>query len=59
MSRPASDSPAPAWGVWLTLLVGLVADAGVVWFAAKVFKIGLFMDGKHELRDPRTLGKDG
>lgn len=46
MSRLASDSPPPAWQVWLTVLVGLVAALAAVWFAAKVFKIGLLMHGK-------------
>jgi hypothetical protein len=32
--------------VWLTVLVGLAAAAAAVWFAAKIFKIGLLMHGK-------------
>ncbi len=46
MARLASDAPPPAWQVWLTVLVGLAAAGGAVWFAAKVFKIGLLMHGK-------------
>jgi ABC-2 type transport system permease protein len=46
MARLASDAPPPAWQVWLTVLVGLAAAAGAVWFAAKIFKIGLLMHGK-------------
>jgi ABC-type Na+ efflux pump permease subunit len=46
MSRLASDAPPPAWQVWLTVLVGFAAAAGAVWFAAKVFRIGLLMHGK-------------
>jgi ABC-type Na+ efflux pump permease subunit len=46
MTRMASDSPPPAWQVWLTLLVGLGAACAAVWFAAKVFKVGLLMHGK-------------
>jgi ABC-2 type transport system permease protein len=46
MARLASDSPPPAWQVWLTGLVGLAAGFAAVWFAAKVFKIGLLMHGK-------------
>jgi ABC-2 type transport system permease protein len=46
LARLASDTPPPAWQVWLTVLVGLAAAAGAVWFAAKVFKIGLLMHGK-------------
>jgi ABC-type Na+ efflux pump permease subunit len=46
MTRMASDSPPPAWQVWLTLLVGLGAACVAVWFAAKIFKVGLLMHGK-------------
>jgi ABC-2 type transport system permease protein len=46
MARLASDAPPPAWQVWLTVLVGLGAAYLAVWFAAKVFKIGLLMHGK-------------
>jgi ABC-type Na+ efflux pump permease subunit len=46
MARLASDTPPPAWQVWLTVLVGLAAAAIAVWFAAKIFKIGLLMHGK-------------
>ena len=46
MSRLASDTPPPAWQVWLTVLVGLAAACGAIWFAAKVFRIGLLMHGK-------------
>jgi ABC-2 type transport system permease protein len=46
MSRLASDSPPPAWQVWLTVLVGCVSALAAVWFASKVFRIGLLMHGK-------------
>jgi ABC-2 type transport system permease protein len=46
MSRLASDAPPPAWQVWLTVLVGLGAAVAAVWFAGKVFRIGLLMHGK-------------
>jgi ABC-2 type transport system permease protein len=46
MTRMASDAPPPAWQVWLTVLVGLGAACGAIWFAAKVFKIGLLMHGR-------------
>jgi ABC-2 type transport system permease protein len=46
MARLASDAPPPAWQIWLTVLIGLAAAAGAVWFAAKIFKIGLLMRGK-------------
>jgi ABC-2 type transport system permease protein len=46
MGRIASSAPPPAWQVWATLCISCVAVAGVVWFASKVFKIGLLMHGK-------------
>jgi ABC-2 type transport system permease protein len=46
MSRLASDAPPPAWQVWLTVLVGIGGAAAAVWFAAKIFRIGLLMHGK-------------
>jgi ABC-2 type transport system permease protein len=46
MSRLASDAPPPAWQVGLTVLVGLAAAFAAVWFAGKVFRIGLLMHGK-------------
>jgi ABC-type Na+ efflux pump permease subunit len=46
LARLASDSPPPAWQVWLTVLVGLGAAYVAIWFAAKVFKVGLLMHGK-------------
>jgi ABC-type Na+ efflux pump permease subunit len=46
MSRLASDAPPPAWQVWLTVAVGIAAALAAVWFAAKIFRIGLLMHGK-------------
>jgi ABC-2 type transport system permease protein len=46
MARLASDAPPPVWQVGVTVLVGLAAAAAAVWFAAKIFKIGLLMHGK-------------
>ena len=46
MTRLASDAPPPVWQVLLTVLIGLGAAYATVWFAAKVFKIGLLMHGK-------------
>lgn len=46
MARLASDTPPPVWQVGLTVLAGLAAAAGAIWFAAKIFKIGLLMHGK-------------
>ncbi len=44
--RLASTSPPPAWQVWLSIGIGVLGVAGAVWFAAKVFRIGLLMFGK-------------
>ena len=46
IARVASSAPPPAWQVWATLLLSCVTASLVVWFAAKVFKIGLLMHGK-------------
>jgi ABC-2 type transport system permease protein len=46
LTRLASSSPPPAWQAWLTVLVGLFAVVAAVWFASKIFKIGLLMHGK-------------
>jgi len=44
--RMTSSAPPPLWQVWLSIAVGAVAAVGAVWFAAKVFRIGLLMYGK-------------
>jgi len=46
MARLASSSPPPVWQVVLSLLASLVAAVGTVWFASKVFRVGLLMHGK-------------
>ena len=46
LSRLASSTPPPAWQVWLTVAVGAGFAMLTVWFAAKIFKIGLLMHGK-------------
>lgn len=46
MLRLASSHPPPAWQVWLSIGFGLAGVLAAVWFAAKVFKIGLLMFGK-------------
>ncbi len=46
LARLASDTPPPGWQVALTILVGLATACIAVWFAAKIFKIGLLMHGK-------------
>ena len=44
--RLASTSPPPAWQVWLSIGIGVAGVFGALWFAAKVFRIGLLMFGK-------------
>ena len=44
--RLTSSSPPPMWQVWLSILVGIGAAAGAMWFASRVFKIGLLMHGR-------------
>src|SRR6185503_10751697 len=43
MMRLSSASPPPFWQPLLTAVVGLVAAGGVIWVAAKIFKVGLLM----------------
>ena len=44
--RMTSTSPPPLWQVWLSILVGIASAYAAVWFAAKVFRIGILMYGK-------------
>jgi ABC-2 type transport system permease protein len=44
--RLTSTSPPPMWQVWLSILVGVFAAAGALWFASRIFKIGLLMHGR-------------
>ena len=44
--RLSSTNPPPAWQVWLSIALGIAGVAAAVWFAAKVFRIGLLMFGK-------------
>lgn len=46
MARLASTSPPPMWQVLLSLTASIVAACVTVWFAAKVFRVGLLMHGK-------------
>ena len=46
MVRLASESPPPAWQVLLSIGIGIGGAAIAVWFAAKIFRIGLLMHGK-------------
>jgi ABC-2 type transport system permease protein len=44
--RMTSTTPPPLWQVWLTIAIGAVSVYVALWFAAKVFRIGLLMYGK-------------
>ncbi len=44
--RITSTSPPPAWQVWVSILIGVASVYGALWFAAKVFRVGLLMYGK-------------
>ncbi len=44
--RMTSTTPPPLWQVWLSIAVGAASAWAAVWFAAKVFRIGLLMFGK-------------
>jgi ABC-2 type transport system permease protein len=44
--RMASNSPPPWWQVWLSIGVGVASVFGALWFASKVFRVGLLMYGK-------------
>lgn len=44
--RLTSTSPPPMWQVWLSIAVGIAAAAGALWFASRIFTIGLLMHGR-------------
>ena len=44
--RLTSTSPPPMWQVWLSIAVGIAAAGGALWFASRIFKIGLLMHGR-------------
>jgi ABC-type Na+ efflux pump permease subunit len=46
MLRMTSTTPPPAWQVWLSIVIGFASVWGALWFAAKVFRVGLLMYGK-------------
>ncbi len=46
MARLASTSPPPFWQVWLSIAVGIATVIAAIWFAAKIFRIGLLMHGR-------------
>lgn len=44
--RVAADGGVPVWQIPVTLVWGMVAIAGLVWVAARVFRVGILMEGK-------------
>jgi ABC-2 type transport system permease protein len=44
--RLSSSTPPPWWQAWMSIAVGVASVCAAVWFAAKVFRIGLLMYGK-------------
>jgi ABC-2 type transport system permease protein len=44
--RLSSTSPPPMWQVWVSIAVGTAAAGGALWFASRIFKIGLLMHGR-------------
>ncbi len=44
--RLTSTSPPPMWQVWLSIAVGIAGAGAALWFASRVFKIGLLMHGR-------------
>jgi ABC-2 type transport system permease protein len=46
MARLASSSPPPVWQVLVSLALSALAAWLTVWFASKVFRVGLLMHGK-------------
>ena len=44
--RMTSTAPPPVWQVWVSIAIGGAAGAGALWFASRVFKIGLLMHGR-------------
>jgi len=44
--RLAADEPVPLWQVPATILWGYVCVAGMIWTAAKIFRVGVLMYGK-------------
>jgi len=46
MLRLASTNPPPAWQALLSIAIGVASSVLAIWFASKVFRIGLLMHGK-------------
>ncbi len=44
--RMTSSTPPPLWQVWLSIAIGAASVYAAVWFAAKVFRVGILLHGK-------------
>lgn len=44
--RIATDTPPPVWQILLSIVWGGACLVGMVWFASKVFRVGVLMTGK-------------
>lgn len=44
--RISASTPPPDWQIALAIGIGIAGVAGAVWFAGKVFRVGLLMHGK-------------
>jgi ABC-2 type transport system permease protein len=44
--RVAADEPVPLWQIPVTIVWGYICVAGMVWMAAKIFRVGVLMYGK-------------
>ncbi|MHC4709400.1 MAG: ABC transporter permease [Planctomycetota bacterium] len=44
--RVAADEPVPLWQIPATILWGTACVAGMIWMAAKIFRVGVLMYGK-------------
>lgn len=44
--RLSSSVPPPAWQIAASIVIGIASVFGAVWFAGKVFRVGLLMHGK-------------
>jgi ABC-2 type transport system permease protein len=51
MIRISSTTPPPFWQIALSVVIGVGSAFAAMWFAAKIFKVGLLMHGK-----PPSLG---
>jgi ABC-2 type transport system permease protein len=44
--RVAADEPVPPWEIPATIVWGYLCVAGMIWMAAKIFRVGVLMYGK-------------